>query len=139
MTMAFKPDVQEFFELQLRGAVKQRTDFDLRTTDHAQKTAGHIESRMRVELRTSRFVVCDLTHNNRGAYWEAGFAEGIGRPVFYMCRNDQHDSQDPEVKPHFDIAHQAIVKWDPSNPGPAVEELVAMIRATLPAEAKMED
>lgn len=139
MAMAFRPDVGDFFTKHLKPAIKLRTDFDLRTTDHAQKTAGHIDSRMRVELHTSRFVVCDLTHNNRGAYWEAGFAEGIGRPVFYTCRQDQHDSHDPEVKPHFDIAHQAIVKWDPLNPGPAVEELVAMIRATLPAEARMED
>lgn len=139
MAMDFKPaDIRAFFADHLIAGVA-RTGFELRTTDHAQKTAGHIDARMRVELRTSRFVVCDLTHNNRGAYWEAGFAEGIGRPVFYLCRKDVHTSQDPEVRPHFDTAHQAIVKWDPADPAPAVEELVAMIRATLPDEARMED
>ena len=40
---------------------------------------------MRVQIRASRFVICDLTHGNRGAYWEAGFAEGIGRPVIFVC------------------------------------------------------
>ncbi len=140
MAMDFKqPDIGDLFSQHLAPNIKRRTDFELRTTNHAQKTAGQIDSRMRVELHTSRFVVCDLTHNNRGAYWEAGFAEGIGRPVFYLCRQDVHASTDPEIKPHFDIAHQAIVKWDPLNPGPAVEELVAMIRATLPGEARMED
>lgn len=139
MAMDFKPaDIQAFFKDHLITGVA-RTGFELRTTDHAQKTAGHIDARMRVELRTSRFVVCDLTHNNRGAYWEAGFAEGIGRPVFYLCRKDVHAHPDRDVRPHFDIAHQAIVKWDPADPGPAVEELVAMIRATLPGEARMED
>ena len=139
MAMDFKQaDIQTLFAQHLVPAVT-RTDFELRTTQHAAKTAGLIDSRMRVELHTSRFVVCDLTHNNRGAYWEAGFAEGIGRPVFYLCREDVHASKDPEIKPHFDIAHQAIVKWNPADPGPAVEELVAMIRATLPGEARMED
>jgi len=33
--------------------------------------------RMRLEIRRSRFAVVDLTHGNRGAYWEAGFAEGL--------------------------------------------------------------
>jgi hypothetical protein len=65
----------------LKSAVA-RTGFDLRTTHDDHQTAGSIDNRMRVELRTSRFVVCDLTHGNRGAYWEAGFAEGLGRPVF---------------------------------------------------------
>lgn len=139
MAMDFKAsDIREFFEEHLVQGV-ERTGFELRTTEHAQKTAGLIDARMRVELHTSRFVVCDLTHNNRGAYWEAGFAEGIGRPVFYLCRHDVLASQAPETRPHFDIAHQAIVKWDPNNPQVAVDELVAMIRATLPGEATMQD
>lgn len=139
MAMAFREaDIGALFAQHLVPAVR-RTGFTLRTTDHGQKTAGLIDSRMRVELRTSRFVVCDLTHGNRGAYWEAGFAEGIGRPVFDLCRQDVHASPNPDIKPHFDIAHQAIVKWDPKDPGPAMDELVAMIRATLPAEATMED
>jgi hypothetical protein len=140
MAMDFKQaDIAELLDKHLKPNVERRINFELRTTNHAQKTAGLIDSRMRVELRTSRFVVCDLTHNNRGAYWEAGFAEGIGRPVFYLCRQDVLESKDPEIRPHFDIAHQAIVKWDLANPGPAVDELVAMIRATLPSEARMED
>lgn len=139
MAMDFKQaDIKQLFNQYLVPGV-ERTGFKLRTTDHVEKTAGHIDARMRVELRTSRFVVCDLTDNNRGAYWEAGFAEGIGLPVFYLCQKDVHTSQDPEVKPHFDIAHQAIVKWDLADPAAAVEELVAMIRATLPGEARMED
>jgi nucleoside 2-deoxyribosyltransferase len=47
---------------------------------------NQIDDQMRVALRTSRFVVADLTRGNRGAYWEAGFAEGLGRPVIYTCR-----------------------------------------------------
>jgi hypothetical protein len=139
MAMDFNAkEINELFRDHLRKAVKQ-TDFDLRTTQGDHKTAGLIDNRMRVEIRTSRFVICDLSDGNRGAYWEAGFAEGIGRPVFYLCRADVHDSDDRNTRPHFDAAHQVIVKWNPADPGPAMEELKALIRATLPAEARMTD
>ena len=131
-------DIRDFFSQHLQVAVAQ-TGFELRTTDHPGKTADLIDNRMRVDLRTSRFVVCDLTHGNRGAYWEAGFAEGIGRPVFYICRKDVLASTDKDTRPHFDAAHQAIVAWDPADPAPGLAELKDMIRATLPAEATMED
>ena len=139
MAMDFNDaELGEFFTQHLQPAVTQ-TGFELRTTDHAGKTAGLIDNRMRVDLRTSRFVVCDLTHGNRGAYWEAGFAEGLGRPVFYVCRHDVLVDRNHPDHPHFDAAHQAIVAWNPIDPAPGLAELKAMIRATLPAEAQMED
>jgi hypothetical protein len=122
----------------LRPAVAA-TGFDLRTTNDSHRTAGSIDNRMRVEIRTSRFLVCDLTHGNRGAYWEAGFAEGLGRPVFYLCRRDVLESQDPESRPHFDTAHQLIIGWDPAAPASGMQALKDALRATLPAEARMED
>jgi hypothetical protein len=122
----------------MRSAVAQ-TDFDLRTVAGDHQTAGSIDNRMRVELRTSRFVVCDLTHGNRGAYWEAGFAEGLGRPVFYTCRRDVLADRMHVDHPHFDTAHQLIVAWDPDDPAPGMQALKNVIRATLPTEARLED
>ncbi len=122
----------------LRPAVAA-TGFELRAANDRQQTAGSIDNRMRVEIRTSRFVLCDLTHGNRGAYWEAGFAEGLGRPVFYLCRQDVLQSPDAEARPHFDTAHQLIIGWDPAAPSRAMQALKDAIRATLPAEARMED
>jgi hypothetical protein len=94
---------------------------------------------MRVEIRTSRFVICDLTHGNRGAYWEAGFAEGLGRPVFYICRRDVLNDRNHPDHPHFDTAHQLIIEWNPADPATGMQELKDVIRATLPAEAQMDD
>ena len=139
MAMDFNEvELQTFFTQHLQPAVS-KTGFELRTTNHPGKTAGVIDNRMRVELRTSRFVVCDLSHGNHGAYWEAGFAEGIGRPVFYICQRDTFASTDRHTRPHFDTAHQPIIQWSLEDPDKAVAELKNMIRATLPAEAKMED
>jgi hypothetical protein len=109
-----------------------RTGFELRILMEAQP-AGLIDDQMRVALRTSRFVIADLTHCNNGAYWEAGFAEGLGRPVIYTCRKSEWE------KTHFDTNHLAAIIWEPENLLDAERRLTAMIRATLPAEAKMTD
>jgi hypothetical protein len=128
-------EMDHVFSEFMRPAVAQ-TGFDLRTTVGDHQTAGSIDNRMRVEIRTSRFVLCDLTHGNQGAYWEAGFAEGLGRPVIYTCRRDVLET--PKAV-HFDTDHQLIIKWDLANMNQAMHELKATIRATLPAEARLED
>jgi hypothetical protein len=111
-----------------------KTGFELFRLDEVPK-AGLIDDRMRVALRTSRFVVADLTHANRGAYWEAGFAEGLGRPVIYTCREDIFR----EESTHFDTNHLLTVPWHPGKLQRAADDLKLVIRATLPEEAVLED
>jgi nucleoside 2-deoxyribosyltransferase len=108
--------------------------FELRLLTDGQP-AGLIDDQLRVALRTARFVIADLTHGNKGAYWEAGFAEGLGRPVIYTCRKQEWDAN----KSHFDTSHLNTIIWDPENLRDAGTRLTATIRATLPAEAKMTD
>jgi hypothetical protein len=110
------------------------TAFTLKRVTDGQG-AGLIDDQMRVALRTSRFVISDLTHNSRGAYWEAGFAEGLGKPVIYTCRKDQWDKE----RTHFDANHLVTIVWDPANLRRAASDLKATIRATLPDVAKMTD
>ena len=110
--------------------------FDIMRLDDEPR-AGLIDDRLRVEIRTSRFMVADLSHANKGAYWEAGFAEGLGRPVIYTCRKDVFEN--PATKPHFDINHYLTVVWDPANLATAAEQLKTVIRATLPTEAVLTD
>lgn len=139
MAMKFGDEqLDRLYRDHIREAVAS-AGFDLRTTAGPHQTAGSIDDRMRVEIRTSRFLVCDLTHGNRGAYWEAGFAEGIGRPVFYICRRDVQQSQDSEIRPHFDTAHQLILGWAEETIADDMAALKAAIRATLPTEATLED
>jgi hypothetical protein len=40
---------------------------------------------------------------------------------------------------HFDTNHHHTVMWNTANPDRAAEDLKAVIRATLPAEAKLRD
>jgi transcription initiation factor TFIIIB Brf1 subunit/transcription initiation factor TFIIB len=110
-------------------AVKE-AGFTLRRLDD-QPRAGIIDNRMRVELRAAKFVVCDLTDENRGAYWESGFAEGAGKPVFYTCEKKKFK----KTKSHFDTEHLFTVRWDESNPAEAADELRDAIRNEFPADA----
>ena len=134
MAMKFREeDLDKVYYSTFKPAVAD-TGFELFKLDEKPK-AGLIDSRMRVEIRKSRFLISDLTHRNPGAYWEAGFAEGLGKPVIYTCRKKEWDQD----QTHFDTNHHLTIVWDPQNPSDAAEELKATIRATLPGEAKMSD
>ncbi len=121
--------VEDYF----RPAVAE-TGFELFRLDKHPK-GGLIDDRLRVEIRNSRFLISDLTHDNNGAYWEAGYAEGLGKPVIYTCKKEKFDKD----KSHFDTNHHLTVPWDADNIEDAVKSLKATIRATLPSEAKMSD
>ena len=55
-------------------------------------------------IRDSRFVVVDLTHQNNGAYFEEGYAMGLGKTVIQLCQKD--------ARLHFDIAQKNTIMWD---------------------------
>lgn len=136
MAMKFgDPETDDLFKGPFKTAV-QDAGFELRRLDEEPR-AGLIDDRLRVEIRQSRFLIADLTHANPGAYWEAGFAEGLNKPVIFTCRKSVFD--DPNKRPHFDTNHHLTVVWDPANLHEAVEQLKATIRATLPEEAKLND
>lgn len=80
-------------------AVK-KTGFSLERVD-TNPEAGLIDDKIRVDIRNSRFIIADLTDENRGVYWEAGYAEGLGKPVIYTCKKKYFD----EHKTHFDTNH----------------------------------
>jgi hypothetical protein len=126
-------ELDEIVERYFRPAVKA-AGYDLYRLDDIHK-AGLIDDRLKVEIRTSRFLIADLTHENRGAYWEAGFAQGLGKPVIYTCEASKFDEQ----YTHFDTNHHTTIKWDRNNLEKAATDLKNTIRETLPEEAKLVD
>jgi hypothetical protein len=127
------PELDKIVDDHFKQAVAD-TGFELYRLDEEPK-AGLIDDRLRVEIRNSRFLISDLTHDNSGAYWEAGYAEGLGKPVIYTCKKEKFEKD----KPHFDTNHHLTVTWDKKEIQKAVESLKATIRATLPDEAKLSD
>lgn len=127
------PDHIGLFETYFKPAIKQ-TGFDLVLLRTVLK-AGLIDNQLRVQIRNSRFLLADLTNGNHGAYWEAGYAEGIGIPVIYLCRKSDFAS----AKTHFDTNHLTTIVWDQKCMQDAMDELKATVRATLPVEATLSD
>ena len=72
-------------------------------------------------IRDSKFVVADLTHQNNGAYFEEGYAMGLGKPVIQLCKQD--------TKLHFDIAQKNTIMWATEDDIP--EMLTNRIKATI--------
>lgn len=132
MAMKFnEPKLESIYTNHFRNAVKA-TGFELQTVIGR---AGPINDHIMIDIRLARFVVADLTHHNNGAYWEAGFAEGLGKPVFYTCEKSVFSSEST----HFDVNHHHTILWDIEKPKEAADNLKALIRNTLPGEAKMLD
>jgi len=125
--------LDEIFRKCFRPAVAA-TGFDLRRLDE-NPPAGLIDDRLRIEIRTSRFLIADLTGGNQGVYWEAGYAEGLGKPVIYTCEKCHFD----EGSTHFNTSHHHTILWEEGDLEKASTSLKTTIRVTLPGEAVMED
>jgi hypothetical protein len=119
------PELDVFVDTVVKVAVAE-AGYELeRVSDRPR--AGVIDQIMRVKIRDAPFVIADLTHDNNGAYWEAGFAEGLGKPVIYLCQTDKW----ARTKTHFDTAHCETIDWHSDNADQFRERLVAIIRNSM--------
>jgi nucleoside 2-deoxyribosyltransferase len=125
-------DLDTVFERCLLPAVRS-TGFELRTVT---QRAGLVDAIIEDEIRRCAFVLADLSDDNPGAYWEAGFAEGLGKPVIYFCKALEGTS---EKRTHFDANHRHTVRWDLRNLDEASAKLKAVIRNTLLGRAMQSD
>ena len=72
-------------------------------------------------IKDSKFVVVDLSHQNNGAYFEEGYAMGLGKPVIQLCKKS--------VQLHFDIAQKNTIMWETEDE--IAERLKNRILATI--------
>ncbi len=133
MAMPFRNDRLDEIYLKWFKPACRAVGFELRRVDERPE-AGIINNKMLVDIRKSRFVIAELTTENRGVYWEAGFAEGMNRPVIYTC-DEEYKKNNPL---HFDIQQHHTVFWEDTNMLDAAKRLVVTIQATIP-EAKSID
>lgn len=101
----------------------------MRSHDHVNV----IDNEMLSLIRQSKFVIADLTNNSRGAYYEAGFAHGMGLPVIFTCEKTYYEDEDNAI--HFDTSHYPIKTWLNDNEENAEKysnELKHFIEANFP-------
>lgn len=134
MAMPFRNEALDKVYKECFKPAVAKTGFELRRVDE-NAPAGLIDNRIRVEIRKAQFLIAELTNDNSGAYWEAGFAEGLGRPVIYTCEKTFFEKNET----HFDTNHCHTIVWSFDDLGQASEALKATIRATLPTKAALSD
>lgn len=81
------------------GYIPYLADKDLRPEDINQMVLENIQS--------CKFVIIDFTTQNRGAYYEAGYARGIGKKVIQTFRKSKSDET-----LHFDIRSIHTEFWE---------------------------
>ncbi len=62
---------------------------------------------MLYEIRQAKFVIAELTGHNNGAYFEAGYALGVGKDVIQICRKDTFGKDG-----HFDVKQVNTILWE---------------------------
>lgn len=76
---------------------------------------NNIADEILAEIRKSHFLIADFTGQNRGVYYEAGFARSLGKQVIQLCRDDYFDGADNEHRMHFDNIQINTLKWQKGN------------------------
>ena len=84
---------------------------------------NQIVPEMFYEISKSRLLVIDVSIPNLGAYYEAGFAQALGKEVIVCCR--KIDSSNV----HFDISQKNMIMWD--NYEELEKKLTRRIEATV--------
>ena len=120
------PELDPFITETVKPAIKEEFGYELVDMRDATR-AGVIDNIMRVEIRDAAFVIADLTHDNCGAYWESGYAEGLGKPVVYICERTKFEKETS----HFDTNHCTTITWSKDNLEGFKRELIATLRRSL--------
>ena len=89
-------------------------------TEHVNR----IDDEIIMQIRQSKFLVADLTGQRNGVYFEAGFAQALGRPVIWTCKACHFK------RLHFDTRQYNHIKWETA--ADLRRQLAARIRGTIP-------
>lgn len=77
------------------GAIAIRID-----KEHALED---LVGRIKKEIRSAQFVVADLTDERQSCYFEAGYAEALGKKVIYVASKQSVAKPGSKTVIHFDI------------------------------------
>lgn len=124
IAMSFDEDVN-YIEKLFKQAI-QETGHEPRIIKDKEHN-NYIMPEIFYEIQQSKFVVVDITKQNYGAYYEAGYAQALGKEVIVCCKKSVFDN--PETKPHFDIAQKSMILWE--NEKDLINRLKRRILATV--------
>lgn len=129
-------EMKDVFELAIAPSVQEASEKKLKAFRVDQKEHNDdITDEIIAGIKSSRFVIADMTGYRGGVYYEAGYARGLGKPVIITCRKDWFDGELGEngniikEKIHFDINHLNVIVW--SSLDELKKRLISRIKATI--------
>lgn len=122
IAMAFKEETKPIREA-FRKAIR-KAGYAVAVIDEKEHN-NQIVPEIFYEIGRSQFVVVDVTYPNYGAYYEAGYAQALGKQVIICCREDAF--KDDSTRPHFDISQKSMVVWKDE------EDLIARLKRRIEA------
>jgi len=126
VAMSFKPEFERIYEDGIKPALIETGYSPLRVDkrEHNEKIDDYILA----QIKKSGLLVVDFTGQNAGAYFEAGFAMGLGLHVIRTCKDNEYD------KLHFDTRQYPHIGWH--TPDELKKKLVDRINAVAPIKSK---
>lgn len=121
VAMSFAPDMTEIREA-IRSAIETAT-YIPRFMDEIEHN-HQIVPEMLYEIRQSKFTIAELTGHNNGAYFEAGYALGLGKEVIQICKEDAFGADG-----HFDVKQVSTILWKDTKQ--LTDALIKRIKATI--------
>lgn len=126
VSMAFNDDTKTTREAIRRGIIKAEHSPEF--LDEIIHNRQIVPEMFRL-IRECRFLILEISDPNYGAYYEAGYALGLGKEVIvccsrkvfdgteYGCEKDRGNNEKCKyirkaLKPHFDILQKQILVWD---------------------------
>jgi nucleoside 2-deoxyribosyltransferase len=107
VAMSFSPELKPAWTHAIDPALR-KVGFRPYRVD-AEPHIGKIDTKIITEIKNSRFLVADVTEQRPGVYFEAGYALGLGLPVFWCVRKDDLDNV------HFDTRQYNHIVWENEN------------------------
>jgi transcription elongation factor Elf1 len=86
VAMSFSEKMKPTWEDAIKPAILEAGYTPYRVDDDPHNE--NIVFKIMAEIKNSRFVVADLTEQNNGVYFEAGYGLGLGLPVMWSIRKD---------------------------------------------------
>ncbi|MFL5311650.1 MAG: hypothetical protein ACJ79H_14460 [Myxococcales bacterium] len=101
VAMSFAEELKAIFHSGIAAALRE-SGWSPYRADVAEHN-GMIIDEVIAQIRASRLVIADATGDRHNVYFEAGFAEGLGRPVIWTI-------QQGAVR-HFDVNQRNFIEW----------------------------
>ena len=121
VAMSCNEDLRKIYEEGIKIAVKE-TGYEpifIEREEHNEKICDLIIA----EIRSSKFLIADVTEQRQNVYYEAGFAHGLNRNVIWTCKSD-------EIKDaHFNTRQYNHIVWEDAED--LKKKLIQRIKATI--------